>query len=578
MRFALLLFLRSNRRHLVELLLATGFLNLAALAVPLFSMLVYDRAVGNPLHDTLWALAVGCTLVLLLEAVLRGARLLMVERAGAHWDAFLDQRLIQGVLHAPAHRTLPAGEVVARTRELAATRDALSAASLLGLADLPFAVLFAVALWAIAGPLVVLPLGLGTLLLATCWLTQHRADLYQRRSHGALREKIGVLVDVLVQRDHIGGPHRRAQALQRFQAPALQGARQASRARIWHQWPAQLAPLVLGVGTVAVMVGGVYRIEQQLLTVGGLISASMLTTRLLSVLLTLAPLTSRWREFRQALDGLARAVDLEQRATLPQAHDPAALATEGIRLDQLGLRFPDAPQPTLQGLTVHLRPGEVVAVVGACGGGKSTLLRLLAAQALPSEGRLSVGGRVIDDDDARRWLSSVVHLKPQEPGFWEGSVRDIVANGDPAVTDEAVTQALRQAGLGPLMDQGALGLNTPVRSQGIGLSGGQKQSLALARALASEAPILLLDEPTLGLDRNAQERVLQALRECVGATGQPRIVLVATHAAEVIRCADRVLVLDRGRLAADGTPDRLLSAASHAPSRRAPAAAAQEIA
>jgi ABC-type bacteriocin/lantibiotic exporter with double-glycine peptidase domain len=566
MRQALLLFLRANRRHLAELMLATLCINVTALALPLFSMLVYDKAVGNQVHDTLWALAIGTSLVLLLELGLRASRMLMVENASARWDAFLDQRLIRGVIHAPQDRPLPAGQVIARVREVAATRDALSAHSLLALADLPFAALLGAALYLVAGPLVVVPLVLGLLLIAVTTLMQSWAEERNKVAHQATRDKLSLLVDVLSCRVHLGGERRERQAQQQFQAHALAGARAATRARIWQQWPAQLSPFVIGLGSVAVMVGGVYLVEAQQLSMGGLISANLLAVRLLSSLVTVAPLLSRIREFRLALDGLSRTVDLEAGAEQALQRDAAALSSEGIHLDQLSLRYPESNHSALQGLTVHLTPGQLVAVVGSCGGGKSTLLKLLAGQARHAEGRLAVGGQVIGDDQARRWLRAQVHLKPQEPGFWGGTVREVVSGGDTTLDDNHLTHALREAGLGPALDRGELGLNTLIGSQGFGLSGGEKQSLSLAQAFASPAPVLLFDEPTLGLDRPAQERVLVKLSKL--ATPD-RCVLVATHAAEVIQRAQRVLVLDRGRLVADGSPDRLFSAATHAPLRKA---------
>lgn len=579
MRQALLLFLRANRRHLAELMLATLCINITALALPLFSMLVYDKAVGNEVHDTLWALAIGTTLVLVLELSLRASRMLMVENASSRWDAFLDQRLMRGVIHAPHDKPLSTGMVVARAREVAATRDALSAQSLLTLADLPFVLLLAGALYAVAGPLVAIPLALGLFIILTTSLMQWLAEGRIKEAHRATRDKLSLLVDVLQCREHLGGTRREQQAQQQFQAHALAGARAATRARIWQQWPAQLSPFFIGLGSVGVMVGGVYLVEARQLSMGGLISANLLAVRLLSSLVTVAPLLGRIKEFRQALEGLARTVNLEAGAQTALAQAPAALATEGLRLDQLRLRYPEASQDALQGLSLHLRPGELVAVVGSCGGGKSTLLKLLAGQASPAEGRLSVGGQAIDSDASRRWLRAQVHLKPQEPGFWGGTVRDIVSGGDASVDDNLLTRALREAGLGPALDRGELALNTVIGSQGHGLSGGEKQSLSLAQAFASSAPVLLFDEPTLGLDRPAQERVLETLSRLAQgqttagseAAAEPpaRCVLVATHAAELIQRAQRVLVLDRGRLVADGRPDRLFSAAAHAPARKA---------
>jgi ATP-binding cassette subfamily B protein/ATP-binding cassette subfamily C protein LapB len=188
MRTSILLFLKANRRHFTELALASLLVNAFVLALPLFSMLVYDKAVGNEIHDTLWALALGMVLLFALELALRLARVRLIEHAGARWDMHLDERLMRGVLAAPASRSLAVGTVLARYRELSSTRDVLSAQFLVPLADVPFALLFAIALAYIAGPLVLIPLGMGLLLLALGALFQVAS---QQRSQVAIKANAG---------------------------------------------------------------------------------------------------------------------------------------------------------------------------------------------------------------------------------------------------------------------------------------------------------------------------------------------------------------------------------------------------
>lgn len=568
MQSSILLFLRANRRHLAELALASLLVNLFVLALPLFSMLVYDKAVGNEIHDTLWALGLGMAILFVFELLLRLARVQLIEHAGARWDMVLDERLLRGVLAAPASRPMGVGQVLARYRELAATRDVLSAQFLVPLADVPFALVFTIALVFIAGPLVLIPLSLGLLLLGIGALLQAAGTRRSRIATEAQSQKTAWLVDVLLARESVMSRAAARVAERGFREPSGRGARAASRARLWQQFAQQVLPVGISAGTVLTLVAGVYRIEAQALSVGGLISASMLGGRLIGSICLFGPVLMRWQEFRRAFRELGQTVALD---AAPLADDAVAgplgdAAAEGVRLEGVSLGY-SAERPVLDALTLQLRCNELVVVVGASGAGKSTLLRLLAGHLAPSAGRLALGGRVVDNDATRRGLAGAVAYKPQEPGFLAGTVAEVVAPGETGA-DAGILQALRVVGLGPLLDRGELGLNTELGPNGAGLSGGQRQMLALARVLHQKSDLMLLDEPTLGLDRQAQESLLAALPGY--KTG--RCLVIATHSAELIQVADRVLVLERGRLVADAPPSRLLApgaVARPAPARRA---------
>jgi ABC-type bacteriocin/lantibiotic exporter with double-glycine peptidase domain len=552
------LFLRANRRAMAELMLASLLVNAFVLALPLFSMLVYDKAVGNEIHETLWALTIGVVLLLAMELCLRIGRTFMIEHAGARWDAHLDDRLLRGVLAAPLSKSLPVGDVLARYRDLSSTRDVLSSQFLLPLADVPFVLLFALVLVMVSGPLLLVPLLMAVVLFGISHVLQATSRNYQKTANTAHSKKIAWLADVLLTRESLSDPRAASVAQDGMRQPALHGARAMSRGRFWAQLSQQVVPVGLSLTSVFTLVGGVFLIESQALSVGGLISSSMLAARMVASLCGLVPVLSRWQEFKRALLALRSEVDLDA-PPLDAGQGVAvagAFAAEGVRFD--GVCFGYAERPILNGVTCALKPGELIAVVGASGAGKSTLLRLLAGQLPATAGRVVFAANVIDTDAARRWLGAQVSFKPQDPVFLGGQVRDVVVPGQSAVDDAAVVAALRGAGLGPVLDRGELGLASPVGVNGAGVSGGQRQMLALARVLASDRQLLLLDEPTLGLDRSAQETLLRAL---AALRDQGRCVVVATHTTELIQCADRVLVLDGGRVVADAPPGRLLDVA-----------------
>jgi ABC-type bacteriocin/lantibiotic exporter with double-glycine peptidase domain len=579
------LFFRANRRALIELAAASMLINVFVLSLPLFSMLVYDKAVGNEIHETLFALTAGVLLIFALELCLRISRVFMIEHAGARWDARLDERLMRGVLAAPLSKALPVGDVMGRYRDLSGTRDVLSAQFLLPLADVPFVLLFAVVLWAIGGPLVWVPLVMGGLLFTACVLLQNVSRGRQNMANAAHSRKLNWLADVLMTRESLADPRAASVAVAGMRTPSQLGARAASKARMWSQLVQQVLPVGMALTSALTLVAGVFLIEAQALSVGGLISSTLVAGRMVAAMCGLAPVLSRGQEFRRAVQGLGEAVNLDAPAIdavstylAKDASSISAFALEGLRLEGVAFAYSSQTQDArkiLQDVTLALKPAELVVIVGASGAGKSTLLRLLAGHLTPDAGRMAFAAHVIDGPGARRWMAAQVAYKPQDAVYIGGSLTEVVMPGHAVVDEAAVTQALRAAGLGPALDKGELGLTSEVGTNGAGVSGGQRQMLALARVLASDRAVLLLDEPTLGLDRSAQEGLLSALA-ALRTSG--RCVVVATHTTELIQMADRVLVLDKGRIVADAPPSRLLSPANNAMPARGDRAAAQSTA
>ena len=536
------------------MILSSFLVNCFQLALPLFSMLIYDKAIGNEVHDTLWALGLGMLLLFGMDILLRAGRVLLVEHAGNRWDTNLDERMMRGILSAPMSKNMPIGDILAKYREVSSTRDFLSAQFLLPLADLPFLIIFIVVIAAIGGPLVFVPLGMGLLLIALNTMFQFLGMHHHRKANEIQSSKMTRLVDILLARDSLMSNKAMTAAAALYRNPVMTGARAAARARLWIQMGQQIVPVVVSLASVILLIVGVFRVEAQALSVGGLISCNLLGSRMVSMMYSSAPLVKRWKEFTHALRELNSLIDFNTPALADKGDTPGAFASEGMRLDNVSFNYPNQERLILDKLNLHLKTGELVAVVGSSGAGKSTLLRLLAGHLSPTQGRLSYGGHLIDDDIKRRWLCSRISYKPQDPSFLGGTLAEIVAPGETGVSDEKLVAALRSAGAGVMLDRGEVGLNTLIGTNGGGLSGGQRQIVSLARVIYCGSELLIMDEPTLGLDRPAQEQVLRELRPLA----QTRCVVVSTHATEVIQCADRVIVLERGRIVADAAPSRLL--------------------
>ena len=546
-------FLLANKRHILELLGAGLIVNVFLLVFPLYSQIVYDKLIGNGSHETLWALTLGIALMFVLDTVLRIGRVYVIEHAGARWDMHLDDRLMKGVLAAPISQPLPIGKVLARYRELSSARDILSAQFLLPLADLPFLILIMVAVFAIGGSLCLVPIGAGVIVALLGRAINAQSHRHGMKSRLASDAKLDVMVDILASRDGLMSEYASRVAHLKFKEPSTLGARLTAKTRFWNSVSMQIMPSAMSATSVAMLVTGVYLVEAQLLSVGGLIAANMLTMRAMGMVTSAAMMGSRWGDFTRALNGLRDTVNLD--AQPPRTSDSMdnGIGSEGVKLDEVEIKYPGQERLILKNIDISLNPIELVCIVGASGSGKSTLLRLLGGHLQHTSGRLLFGGHVIESDPDRRWLCSRVSFKPQDPAFLGGTLAEVLKAGREGLSDAILLKSLRAVGLGPSIDRAELGLNSSLGTNGSGLSGGQRQMVALARALLSDCDVLILDEPTLGLDRNAQEALIKTITQCK----TDKCIVIATHASELIDISDMVYVLDAGQVVAKGSPGKL---------------------
>jgi ATP-binding cassette subfamily B protein/ATP-binding cassette subfamily C protein LapB len=563
-------FIRANRRQVGELLLAGFVSNIFVLLLPLFSMILYDRVMGNQVHDTLIALSLGMALALILDLFLRVVRVHFVEHAGARWDMRLDRRLLDGVMSAPADQPIRAGVLLSRYKQVAAAREFLSSGYLLPLADLPFLIVFLGVLASVGGVIVLVPLLAGLFLAASNIFLTRVSVTHTRAVSKEQADKLSTLVEAAEAREILRGQRAGSRLGERFlrlsEATALAGA----RARFWSGLAQQLMPLVITGAAVAILVVGVFRVEDQLMSVGALTACSLLSSRIVVFFGSVASILARLKEFRDAMRDLDGMLAAEARAATPWGGD-APEAAPKLVVSKLAFAYGDRA-PCLEEVDLTVEPGSFVVVVGRAGSGKSTLIRLLSGSLAPDAGSLSLGGRVIESDEDRAWLGRVAATKPQEAGFTRGSFADAVREWAHDTGDEAVLHALRESGFGEALDRALLGLNSEVAAGGHNLSGGQRQMLAMARVFASGRPLLLLDEPTAGLDGTSEQAILAALRARRGKA----TAIMATHSPDVIALADRVIVMDRGRIAADVLPTAVLGSVPGANARqRAPAPGAQ---
>ncbi|MFN3736936.1 type I secretion system permease/ATPase [Hydrogenophaga sp.] len=519
-----------------------------------YSMQVYDRVVPNNAYETLWALSVGVTLIYVFDTVMRILRAYMLDVAGKRVDFAISSRLFEQVLGLKmAQRPASAGVFANHLNDFESIRDFFTSLTLTVVIDFPFVLLYLAAIAFMAGSLVWVPLLLMPVMLGIAIALQGPVDRAVRTSMQASAQKHGMVIEVLAGIEALKLSAAEGVFQGAWERAVRQIADASMRSKLLSSAGLSVVNFMQSMAGVAVLIAGVYAIGAGQLTMGGLIAASMLVSRALAPIGQLASLLSRWKQTRQSMDTVARIFE----RPVERPADKTFLVRErldgAIEFQGVGFQYPGAPGPALVDVSLRIQPGERVAVIGRSGSGKSTLMKLISGLYEPSQGSVLVGGvdtRQLDPHQLRRAMGCV----PQDPFLFNGSVRDNIAYGDDAVGDARLVQAATEAGVDEFVRTHPKGYDLPVGERGALLSGGQRQAVALARALVGQRAMLLMDEPSSSLDHVAE----QFLRRRLLQRRPGETLLIITHRLPMLELVDRVIVLHEGRVQLDGPRQAVL--------------------
>ncbi len=524
-----------------EVVAISFFTNMLALAVPLFTLQVYDRVVGHNGINTLAALAVGVALALIFDFLLRQTRSRMLQNVALTIDANLGRRLYRKFCALPL-KTLegkPASYWRSVFGDIATIRNVFSGPTAVLVTDIPFAILFVMVVFIIATPVAWLLLLIIPAFLTLTYYSGKVVNVatvsesrHQTTRDGLIGELIAgrntvkaLMIDAALRPD-----------FERLHAEAIEhslerGTKNDNFIAIGQTLAMLTTALLVGVGALAI-------IERDL-TIGSLIAATMLTGRIVA---PLNQLLSSWKQFAACRHALKH---LDTLFALEEERQGQALARERphghLRLEEVSFSYNPDQQPVVRDLSFELVPGEMVGVVGRNGCGKTTLIKLLQGLYAPDKGRI-----LLDDGDMRQFtrgeLADWIGYVPQECFLFSGSIKDNITKAWPQADDASVLAAAKLAGADEFIIDLPDGYNTHIGENGMKLSGGQRQRLAIARALLRNPPVLLCDEITSNLDNQTE----MALRHHLLQLSRNRTIILATHSLILLRACHKILVLDKG--------------------------------
>ena len=547
--------LKDWKRY-TDIMVASMIANILALATIIFSMQVYDRVVPSQSVPTLWVLAGGVLIAAIFEFTLRVARVYLSDIIGKRADLKISDRVFGHALRIRnKDRSKSTGSFISQIRELEGVRELVTSTTISAIADLPFFLLFLAIFWVIGGNLFWVMLIVVPLMIIPSILAQKKlAQLAQEgMREGAIRNAI--LVEAVQGIEDIKLLRAEARFQNQWNHMNEVSADVSMRQRKITGWLNAWTQKIQGLTYAVVVLVGCFAVMKGDMTTGALVACSILSSRMLGPISQITGVLGRWQQAKVAKQGLdelmKKPVDRPDRAQL--IHRPTILGNYEFK----GVLFKyseDDPRPSVVIPQLKIKAGEKIAILGRNGAGKSTLLQLLAGMQTPIQGKISLDGvdqNLIDPDDIRRDMT----LLNQNAQLFYGTIRENLTLGAPLATDHDIINALKLANALEIVEQKKEGLDHVVLEGGTGFSGGQKQSLLLARSILRNPSILLLDEPTAALDDVSERTLINNLKEW----SAHRTLIVATHRPAVLQLVDRIVVVHEGKIVKDGPRNEILN-------------------
>jgi ATP-binding cassette subfamily C protein LapB len=547
-----------QRREYLEVILAALMVNLFALAVPLFVQNVYNRVVPNATQalDTLWVLATGAVLVFGFDFLARTMRGYFIDQAGKKADVLVSSALFQQVMGMQLKaRPASSGAFVNTLREFETVRDFFTSATLATVIDLPFAIFFIWVISIFGGPLFWVPLlALPVMLLGGILARSLMSGLIQD-NFATMAQKHGILVEAIEGIETVKVLGAEGQFQRKWEEAVGESARSGTKSRLISTLAVNFTGLVQHMVTVVLIVWGVYMIGDHLLTMGGLIACNILSGRAMAPLAQMATLLTRFQQAKTALASLDKVMMMPQERPIGKTFVHRPTLRGDIEFDKVVFKYPGQPAPALDGVSFRVAAGERIGVLGRIGSGKSTMQKLILGLYQPDSGAVLVDGTdvtQIDPVDLRKRIGYV----SQDARLFLGTLRENITMGAPFADDETVLRAAQLAGVDRFANRHPQGFAMPIGEQGTGLSGGQRQAVSIARALLSDPPIVVLDEPTSATDQNSEQAFIRNMKSFL----EGKTLVLATHKPAMLELVDRLIVLEAGKVVMEGPKDRVLQA------------------
>ncbi|APW66197.1 hypothetical protein LPB137_10225 [Poseidonibacter parvus] len=541
-------------RSYIEIGFLTFFINIFALAVPLFTMSVYDRVVPNNATETLFVLAIGVVIILLFDVYFKSVRNHIIEKVGKELGVYLEEELLKRVLSLQAqYDNMLVGTKANLFRELAQIKDFFATKSVVQVIDLPFFFLAITVIFIISPMVALVPFITAILILLFNIFMQIPISNLSKKNIENVQAKHAYLVETIQGSEIIKLSNARSTKLFNWRNIIAVTDSIALKIQSLNVFSLNLSQTVIQFVTMLVIVVGVFEIANKNLTVGGLIAVTILSSRAMIPIIQTSMMAIKFKEIKESLN------NINDFWHLPLENDKNIEIGLGkikgnIEFSNVDFYYKNSKYPSLENCNIKIQEGEKVGIIGQTGAGKSTFLRILTGLDSPTKGSVYIDGHEISTVHPIE-IRQNIGVMPQEPFLFSGTLKENIELSTP-VSKERLMQLIKITGLEDLVKKSGQGDGLQVGERGCNLSVGQRHLVALARALLKDPSILLLDEPTTGLDVGLEKSLISHMKQIL----QKKTLIVITHRFAALELVDRVIVLNQGKVVADGPRDTVLKA------------------
>lgn len=548
--------IRQNRRLYADVILAAVLVNLFAVAMPLFVLNVWDRVLPNAATETLWAMVVGLVIILAASLVLKLLRAWYVDLAASRADIRLSSRIMERVLAMKMQDQPEAsGALAANIQSFEAVRSFIGSLTVIALVDFPFVLLF-IGIIAWIDPLLVIPiLAGGAMLLAFALFQQRNMHKIAEMGMQGNAQRNATLIESLGNLEAVKSFNVQSDVQAKWEDSTIFLSRNSARMRLLSASVTNSAVFVQHFVGMCIIIVGVYLAIDGQLTRGALVAAYLISSRAMAPIGQAAGLMAHYHQAAKSMELLENIMDRPVEYQQSDHKIDRPVIQGDIEFRNVSFAYPGSRQQVLTDINLTIRAGEHLAILGKNGSGKSTLAKLIMGLYQPIDGSVLIDGIDIRQLDVTQLRRNVGYV-PQDVTLFQGSLKHNILLSSPNEDSERLLNSTRLAGLDSMIKHHPEGINMQVGERGNQLSGGQRQSVGIARALINEPPILLLDEPTASLDHTSEEQVKTNL----AAESEGKTLLLVTHRSSLLKLADRLVVIDGGKIVADGPKETVMEA------------------